>query len=294
MPEMGARIAVIGKTGQLAKALKKAIEASSHVAVFYDRDALDLRASKKVISEFIANLPPCDGVILAAAYTAVDLAESDKDTAMTVNGDAPGIIARVCKTRNIPLVHISTDYVFKGQAARPYKITQAAAPLNSYGVSKHAGETNIQASGCRHAIVRTSWVYDGVGKNFLTTMLSLAAEKNNISVVDDQMGRPTYAGDLAKSVLKIMDGLIAQKEGCNGIFHVTNTGPVISWAEFAMAIFKAQNIDTQITAIPSSDYPTPAKRPSYSALDTSKFETLFDYKLPSWQEGLSAALAERL
>ena len=290
---MGAHLAVIGKTGQLAKALQREITDTNFTATFYDRNALDLSASKESIANFMINLPHCDGLILAAAYTAVDKAETDQKTAMAVNGKAPGIIADYCHSRNIPLVHISTDYVFNGQATRPYKVSNTADPLNRYGHSKRAGELNIQESGCQHAIIRTSWVYDGVGKNFLTTMLRLASERNEISVVNDQWGRPTYAGHLAKSVFMIAHGLISKKNGYDGIFHVTNSGPVISWADFAEAIFRAQNLDTQILPISTSEFPTPAQRPSYSALDTSKFESLFAYNLPNWQEGLSAALAER-
>ena len=291
---MGSHLVIIGKTGQLAKALQKEIDGTKHTASFYDRSSLDLRTNAKTIAKFVESLPPCDALILAAAYTAVDQAETDKKTAIAVNGHAPGIIAKVCKVRNIPLIHISTDYVFNGRSKTPYKVSDATDPINVYGYSKRLGELAIQSSGCRYAIVRTSWLYDGLGKNFLTTMLRLAENKNEISVVDDQIGRPTYTGHLAKSVLSIADRFMSGKKIHCSVFHVSNAGSIISWADFAKTIFEFQNLTTEVTPITTQNFPTLALRPAYSALDTSKFETSFDYTLPNWQEGLAAALTERL
>lgn len=290
---MTSHFAVIGKTGQLARALKHQIEESGDRASFYDRQDLDLTTTPDVIQRFIQNIPKVDAVILAAAYTAVDQAENDRDAAMAANARAPGLIAAECQKRNIPLIHFSTDYVFNGEAHSPYKVSDKTDPINVYGYSKRVGELSIQASGCQHAILRTSWVFDGTGKNFLTTMLRLSKTHPSLNIVADQLGRPTYAGHLAQAGLSAAKGLLEGKDGSSDIFHISNTGPIISWAEFAKAIFKAQNITISINSIPTSEYPTPAKRPAYSALDTRKFETIFDYTLPNWQDGLSAALAER-
>ena len=290
---MSHHIVVIGKTGQLAQALQKEIGLSSLTAHFTDRQTLDLTATETSLNSALKKLPACHAIILAAAYTAVDKAEDEQEKAMAVNGRAPGIIAAYCKEQGIPLVHISTDYVFNGQANEAYKETHQTDPINTYGLSKHAGEVAIKASGCRYAILRTSWVFDGRNKNFLTTMLKLAQMHKTVSVVNDQMGRPTYAGHLAQAVLKVTNELIANRKECLGIFNITNTGPVISWAEYAKAIFREQNLDIHVKEISSAEYPTPAKRPAYSTLDTTKFETLFASNLPSWQAGLKAALAER-
>jgi len=191
------------------------------------------------------------------------------------------------------LIHFSTDYVFNGKATTPYEITETPNPINFYGFSKREGELNIQASQCKYAILRTSWVFDGTGKNFLTTMLRLAETHTSLNIVSDQLGRPTYAGHLAQAGLSAARSLVTGNQESVGIFHVSNTGPIISWAEFAEAIFHNKNLAVTVKPIPSSEYPTRATRPAFSALSTKKFETVFDYKLPSWQEGLKAALSER-
>ena len=290
---MTLKFAVIGETGQLARALKDQIKHQNYQAVYFNRSTLDLSSSSAEIEKVLENIPPVDAVILAAAYTAVDKAEKEMERAMKVNGRSPGLIAKICKKHDIPLVHFSTDYVFNGKAETPYKVSDKPQPINAYGQSKYKGERLIKASGCRHAILRTSWVFDGNGQNFLTTMLQLAQSNNALNIVDDQRGRPTYAGHLARAGLSAARGLLSGRKDCCGIFHVSNTGSVISWAEFAEAIFAAEKIEAKIIKIPTSEYPTPARRPAYSALDTEKFESLFDYKLPNWQEGLKAALAER-
>jgi len=290
---MGLKFAVIGETGQLARALKIQIETQGYDAVFFNRKSLDLSSSPDTIRKFMDELEQIDAVFLAAAYTAVDDAENDQDIAMAVNARSPGIIAQACRTRDIPLIHFSTDYVFSGKATTAYEITVTPDPINFYGRSKREGELNIQASQCRHAILRTSWVFDGTGKNFLTTMLRLAETHTSLSIVSDQLGRPTYAGHLAKAGLSAARGLIAGIPESSGIFHVSNTGSIISWAEFAKVIFCQENLAVTVNPIPSSEYPTRATRPAFSALSTKSFESVFDYKLPSWQEGLKAALKER-
>ena len=290
---MTLKFAVIGETGQLACALKKQINEHNYEAVFFNRQDLDLSASPRKIKKFIKAIQPVDSVILAAAYTAVDNAEEEVDLAMAVNGRAPGVIGEACKTLGLPLIYFSTDYLFNGTSKIPYKVGDEIDPVNLYGRSKRAGEVGIKASGCDYVILRTSWVYDGTGKNFLTTMLRLAQTRDSLNIVDDQRGRPTYAGHLAKAALAAARALIDGKTGSQGIFHVSNSGPIISWADFAQSIFENKNIPIEINKITTAEYPTSARRPLFSALDLEKFESIFDYKLPNWQEGLRAALAER-
>ena len=277
---------VIGKTGQLARALAPLLPG----ATFLGRDALDLAMP---VRDLPACVPPLSGVILAAAYTAVDRAESEPGLAWRVNGEAVGEIARLCAARGVPLIHASTDYVFSGESrdGAPWAPDDTPAPLNAYGESKLAGERAIADSGARAAVLRTSWVFDGVGANFLSTMLRLGAGRDAVRVVADQWGRPTYAGHLARACVAALRGLQAGHPG--GTFHATSTGEPTTWAGFAQAIFQAAGMATRVEPIPSSGYPTPAARPGWSVLDTSSFEDAFGLRLPSWREGLAAALAER-
>ena len=220
----------------------------------------------------------------------VDGAETQSDTAYAVNATAPAIIARACAAHDIPLIHVSTDYVFDGDADMPYLPDDDTDPLGVYGSSKLDGELAVLESGARALIFRTSWVYDANGRNFLTTMLRLAESKNTITVVDDQLGRPTYAGHLALAILRAADLFTQESDIETAIHHVTNGGEPVSWASFAKAIFKAKGLDVKVDGIPTSDYPTPAERPAYSVLDTDSFERTFRHPLPSWQAGLRAAL----
>jgi len=289
---MSLKFAIIGKTGQLARALQKEFSQSENEAIFYGRQECDLSQSKSEIAKFMLALPPVDAVILAAAYTAVDNAETDMQTANAVNSTAPGEIAKACAVRNIPLVHISTDYVFNGAGTSPYTVDQDTDPVNAYGLSKRNGELAVLATNCDAAILRTSWVFDGSGKNFLTTMLRLSKTHDVLSVVGDQVGRPTYARHLAQASIVAAKSLLIDAASYRGIFHVSNSGNIVSWAKFAEAIFTASNKNITVNAISSSDYPTPAARPAYSVMDIRLFEETFDYILPSWQEGVAAALAE--
>jgi len=295
---MPLKFAVIGTTGQLARALKIRIETSDHHGVFLGRDALDLSAPPQDIEDIILGLPKdIDAVLLAAAYTAVDKAETDTDLAFAVNGQAPGTIARACQKRDIVLIHISTDYVFLGNASTPYSPEDPTQPVNIYGASKLAGEKSIRASGCHGAILRTSWVFDGQGQNFLNTMLRLAQTRSTLSVVDDQWGRPTYAGHLADAVITAAEKLCDAPRPALACYHVTGSGPITNWAGFAQAIFNAATKQIghpiKVIPIPTKEFPTPAKRPKYSVMDISLFENTFAHKLPSWEIGLKAALAQK-
>ncbi len=295
-PSLMQHIVVIGKTGQLARALVDRAAQHNIRLSSYGRKACNLSGSSETIKAFATTLPDCDGLIIAAAYTAVDAAEDDFETAQQVNGVAPGIFAQECANRAIPLVHISTDYVFPGDGHEPLKPNTPTDAINAYGKSKLAGELAVQASSARHAILRTSWVFDGTGKNFMTTMLRLAQGRDTLSVVADQIGRPTFAGHLADAAITAIKKLINTPAYKGGTYHVSGTGQPVSWAQFADAIF-TQAIShiphtMQVNYIPASEYPTPAKRPSYSVLDTASFERDFSCELPDWQQGLGEAFQD--
>lgn len=280
---------IIGAKGQLGQALMS--QAPNAVGV--SRETVDLSAPDLDIQilDCFNTKGPFSGVINAAAYTAVDRAETELKLASQVNGTAPGIIASFCAKQSIPLIHISTDYVFAGQSTKPYQPDDKAAPLNAYGQSKYEGEIEIRKTAAIAAILRTSWVYDSTNGNFLTTMVRLGKERDMLSVVSDQIGRPTFTGDLAAAALQALK-VLQLDETKAGIYHVSNVGDAISWADFATAIFEAANLNTIVKPISTEEYPTPAKRPAYSVMDTSKFESSFDHDLPDWREGLRHALSQ--
>jgi len=280
-------IVIIGARGQLGQALMKI----APKAIGFAREQLDLSDTnfEALLSARLRSAGSISGIINAAAYTAVDMAETERDLAVRVNGDAPGKIAAYCALHDVPLVHISTDYVFSGQSKKPYSPDHKTNPINAYGQSKYTGEIAIQKTKAISAILRTSWVYDGLNKNFLTTMLRLAESRTSISVVDDQIGRPTYTMDLAAGALQALH-LLNTDISKAGIYHVSNSGPPISWSEFAKAIFETKGLKTSVEPISTQQYPTPAVRPAYSVLDISSFEKTFDFAMPSWRDGLKRAL----
>lgn len=288
------RILVFGQTGQLGRALIDAAGARDLKLVSISRSECDLSHDAQSLREFLDGQKCPDAIILAAAYTAVDLAETEPEKAYAVNERAPKVISEFCRQKDIPLVFVSTDYVFDGTKRSPYLETDTVSPINVYGTSKLAGEKRITESGCRHVILRTSWVFDGLGKNFLTTMLKLAETKGELNVVADQYGRPTFAGELAEAALNAALALIEGNAG--GIYHISGSGNVTSWAEFAKSIFdqtqKMRPYKMIVHGIPSSEYPTVAKRPEYSVLDIAKFEKTFNYDLPNWTDGLKRAIQQ--
>lgn len=232
-------------------------------------------------------------VVNAAAYTAVDRAEEDRDAAWRANAEAPGVIARWCEKAGVPLVHYSTDYVFDGQGTRPYREDDATAPLGVYGASKLAGEEAIREAGGRHLIFRTAWVYASHGSNFLRTMLRVGAERDVLRVVADQIGTPTPAALIADVTAQTLQ----HGGGLSGTWHLTATGET-SWHGFAEAIFD-EAVATgrlrhgpKVEAITTADYPTPARRPAYSRLDVSRLQSDFGIALPSWQKGLKRVMSE--
>ncbi|WP_367381305.1 dTDP-4-dehydrorhamnose reductase [Stenotrophomonas cyclobalanopsidis] len=232
-------------------------------------------------------------VVNAAAYTAVDRAEQDVEAAFAANAQAPGVIARWCAAHGVPIVHYSTDYVFDGQGSVPYREDEATAPLGVYGTSKRDGEEAVRAAGGRHLIFRTAWVYASHGANFLRTMLRVGAERDQLRVVADQIGTPTPAALIADVTAQAL-----QHPGqLSGTWHLTASGQT-SWHGFAEAIF-AEALSSgvlakvpAVEAIPSSEYPTPAKRPAWSVLDNHRLQQDFGIVLPSWQDGLKRVMAE--
>lgn len=232
-------------------------------------------------------------VVNAAAYTAVDKAEQDAEAAFRANAESPGVIARWCAAHDVPFVHYSTDYVFDGAGTSPYREDEPTAPLGVYGTSKRDGEDAVRAAGGRHLIFRTAWVYASHGANFLRTMLRVGAERDQLRVVGDQIGTPTPAALIADvTALALQHG-----DGLSGTWHLTASGQT-SWHGFAEAIF-AEALHAGVLAkvplveaIPSTEYPTPAKRPAWSVLDNRKLQQDFGIELPAWQDGLKRVMAE--
>jgi len=274
-------ILVFGKTGQVATELQafKGIRA-------FGRGQADL-SDPQACAETIRLHKP-QAVINAAAYTAVDKAESEEELAKNINGNAPGAMAMACAELNIPFVHISTDYVFDGTGIKPWAIADTVNPINAYGRSKLAGEQAINASHCTHAILRTSWVVSTHGNNFVKTMLRLSKTRKSIAVVDDQIGGPTCARDIAGACLSIVEQLIADPNK-SGVYHYSGQ-PDISWFQFANIIFEETRLDTIVRPIRTSDYPTTAARPLNSRLDCAVTEDTFGLPRPFWYDGVVAIL----
>src|SRR6202047_3041475 len=290
------RIAVTGKQGQVVSAL---IEVGPKLGVEVlpvGRPELDLLSPETVLPA-LANLRP-NLIVNAAAYTAVDQAEKEPEVAMAVNASGAMAIADAARTLSVPLVHLSTDYVFDGSKSTPYTEQDRVAPANVYGASKLAGEQAVTAATRDHVIVRTAWVYSLYGKNFVRTMLTLAQNRDEVSVVADQYGCPTYAHDIAVGVVAICRNLLdrPQSEQLRGIFHLACAGET-TWSGFASAIFESSRLlgkrVPKVTPITSAEYSTPAHRPANSRLGCSKLERVHNITLPAWRTSLMACL-ERL
>jgi dTDP-4-dehydrorhamnose reductase len=229
-----------------------------------------------------------DVCVNCAAYTAVDKAETETEKAFLVNAVAVGNLALACKEKHTLFIHISTDYVFDGTATIPYKEDHPVSPVNAYGASKLKGEQLAFQNNPASIVIRTSWVYSSFGNNFVKTMLRLMKEREQISVVDDQVGCPTYAADLAAVIMKIIDQSLGDKIKA-GIYNFSNQG-VISWHQFATAIKELSGSPCIVNPIPSSQYPTPVKRPQYSVMDISKIQQTFSVEIPGWKESLKRCL----
>lgn len=274
---------IFGRTGQVARELQQLAPVWA-----LGRDAADLAQPGACAAAIHAHRPRA--VINAAAYTAVDRAEAQEDLATAINGAAPAEMALACAALNIPLVHISTDYVFAGTGHRPWAPGDMAQPANAYGRSKWAGEEGIRASGCTHAILRTSWVFSAHDANFVKTMLRLSDTRDQISVVDDQIGGPTPARAIAAACLAIADQLQEAPEK-TGTYHFSGA-PDASWCAFARAIFRQAARPTRVQAISTSAYPTPAARPLNSRLECNTTTSVFGLARPDWHAGLKECLTQ--
>ena len=281
------KILVFGRIGQLGSALAEVLS-DRYETRFIDQPELDLTALESVRDHVQSYLPSI--VINAAAYTAVDRAETEPELAHVINARAPGSLAYACEEAGAVLIHYSTDYVFDGTASMPYTETAATAPTGVYGQSKLAGEIAVASATPRHVILRTAWLYSAVGHNFVKTMLKLANSGQPIRVVADQIGSPTYAQDLARVTRGIIEVLNSTREDCFGLYHVTNTGTT-SWYGLAQEVFRlAAHQDVVVQPIGTEEYPTPAPRPAYTALDCSKLERIFGLTLPSWRDALARCI----
>lgn len=279
------KIIVTGAGGQVGSELQEfTANDSHHQWVYTDVDTLDL-TNADAIQSFIAQEKP-DVFVHLAAYTAVDKAESEQELAMQINGIAPGIIADACKTIGAKMIQVSTDYVFNGESTEVVTEDAPTDPQSVYGSTKLEGERRVQNAGIDAMIIRTAWVYSYYGHNFVKTMQRLGAERDEISVVFDQIGTPTYAKDLAGCIY----GIIANDQFVPGTYHYSNEG-VISWYDFAQAIMELSELKCKVLPIRSSAFPTPAKRPNMSVLDKSKIKTTLGIEVPYWRDSLKDCLA---
>ena len=281
---------VFGTSGQVAIELARNARSFGVTLDQLGRDRADLTDPAACAALIAAT--DADIIINAAAYTGVDAAETDRATAQRVNADSPGAMARAAAARGLPFLHISTDYVFDGTGLRPRSEDDPVAPLGAYGETKLDGERQITAAGGPHAILRTAWVFSAHGKNFVKTMLRVGADRETLSVVDDQRGGPTPAADIARALLTIARAF-HEGRGSSGIFHFTGA-PTVTWADFAEAIFADATLPRRplVTRIPTSAYPTPAKRPANSALNCARIKAVYDIDQPDWRAGLSTVISE--
>ena len=284
------KILMLGKTGQVGGALTPLLRqlagsSADEAVVTLGRADVDL-SDAAALAQAVQRVQP-SLIVNAAAHTAVDRAETESDAAFAINAVAPGVLAAQAAKLNALLVHYSTDYVFDGSQRTPYRESDPTHPLGVYGESKLAGEQAVEASGCRHLLLRTSWVYDSTGRNFLTTMLRLAKQHGKLRVVGDQHGSPTSAALIAEATVHLIRCALDQPDLAGGLYHLTAQGQT-TWQGFAQAIMRKAGLDVPIEAITTADYPTPAKRPAYSVLNCGKLQTQFNYRLPDWQQALDA------
>jgi dTDP-4-dehydrorhamnose reductase len=280
------KLLVFGETGQLGQELvRRAGDVTLDIVSRERADFADPEACARLVAT-----TGSDAIINAVAYTAVDKAEEDEDQAGLINAITPGALARAAADRSLPLIHVSTDYVFDGAGERPFAPYHPTGPLGAYGRTKLTGEEAIRAAGGTHAILRTSWVVSAHGNNFVKTMLRLGHARDRLSVVADQIGGPTPAAALAEACLAAARGLMADPSK-SGTYHVSG-GPDVSWADFAREIFAQAGIDCEVTDIPTSHYPTPARRPLNSRLDNTSFEAAFGLPRPDWRAGLHDILKD--
>lgn len=278
-------VLVTGSKGQLASCIKDLENQYENINFIYtDYQGLDVcnRNQLKTFFETQLNINYC---INCAAYTAVDKAETEAEKAFEINAIGAKNLALVCNEFDTTLIHVSTDFVFDGEKTEPYIETDAAKPISVYGASKLQGELEIQKAIEKYFILRTSWLYSEHGNNFMKTMLRLAETRDEISVISDQIGTPTYAGDLAEVILEIIN----TKSTCFGVYHYSNEG-AISWYNFAAAIFEITKTQIKLNPIKTSAYPTPAKRPAFSVMDKTKIKRVLKNETSNWKESLKKQL----
>lgn len=292
------RIAVTGKVGQVVQALLERGPLDGHIVVSVGRPELDLGTSApEAIQQALEAAAP-EVIVSAAAYTAVDKAESERDLAFAVNAAGAGAVAKAAHYLGVPVVHLSTDYVFAGDGLAAYSESTAVGPSGVYGASKLAGEVAVLEACANSAILRTAWVYSPFGTNFVKTMLRLAETRDELGVVADQWGNPTSALDIADGLLRVASNLVnSVAPGLRGVFHMAGTGEA-NWAQFAEAIFAASAAHDGPTAhvkpIATADYPTPARRPANSRLDCRKLALAHGVSLPGWQRSTEIVVARLL
>lgn len=286
---MGDRVKVLvtGAGGQLGFALRDlAADYPNLEFRFLSREDLSI-TDQAALRHFFSEYKP-DWCVNTAAYTLVDRAETEKEQSLKVNAEAVGKLARICNEFETSLIHISTDYVFNGHGTKPYVETDTVDPVNAYGAAKAEGEKQALEAGGQVYIIRTSWLYGRQGNNFVKTMRRLMAEKESIGVVNDQIGCPTNAADLAGAVVKIIS---SSPRVPTGIYHYSNSGQA-TWFDFAVAIKEFIKSDCEVRSITTKDFPTPAKRPAYSLMDTSKISDALKMKPPHWKDSLEKFLKE--
>lgn len=283
---MSKTILVTGANGQLGNHLREVAQGAADSYIFTDVAELDITNYDAILQ--MVQEHKVDVIVNCAAYTNVDKAEDDTEFANLLNNTAVGHLAKVSGEQNVTLIHISTDYVFDGEAHKPYTEDQATHPVGIYGVTKLAGEQSVLTSGCRHIIIRTSWLYSQWGVNFVKTMQRLTAERDSLSVVFDQVGSPTYAGDLAEAIEHIISSDQLDKQG---LYHFSNEG-VCSWFDFAKEICAQSHNECDILPIHSSEFASRVARPHYSVLDKTLFKNTFGVKIPYWRDSLSKCINE--
>lgn len=282
-----ANILVTGANGQLGSELRKIGFTALDEVFFTDVAELDI-TSYEAVAKFVEE-HDIDTIINCAAYTAVDKAEDEPELAAKINTEAVANLAKVANKQDCLLIHVSTDYVFNGMGEEPYTEKNNPCPVSVYGKTKLAGEEAIKKSGCLHIIIRTAWLYSTFGNNFVKTILRLAGERPELTVVSDQVGSPTYAEDLARAIVTIMED--DNRGMCEGIYHFSDEG-VCSWYDFACEIVRISGLPCQVKPVTTAEYPTKTRRPAYSVLDKTKIKKTFGVSVPNWQESLAACMKE--
>lgn len=273
------KVFITGANGQLGQSLKKRSNDVNADWIFTDVEELDITNVTEIENFFEKNNP--DVLVNCAAYTAVDKAEDESVMAEKINTQSPKTLGEYCQKYKCKFIHISTDYVFNGETFEPYRESDIPNPESVYGKTKLRGERAVVEKNPDAIVLRTSWLYSEFGKNFMKTILSLGDSRDELNVVCDQVGTPTWAGDLAEAIIHIINSLFLKEIWYSGIYHFSNQG-VCSWYDFAFWIISERQLNCQVNPIDTKDYPTPAKRPKYSVLNKAKFESVYKYRIPNW------------